>query len=55
MNTPDIKSKNKQYTVNYRNKQKAMGRRARLLFLSDEEFESVKETIRSIRIPKEDQ
>ncbi len=44
-------SKNKEYVKKYRQNQKALGRRARLLFLTDDEFEAVKQTVYNIRVP----
>lgn len=45
-------SKNKRYLLNYRNKQKSLGRRARLLYLTNEEYENVKDLIYEMRLEK---
>ena len=42
-------SKNKEYVKKYRENQKAVGRRARLLYLTDTEAEAVKKFIREFR------
>lgn len=49
MDNPDPKTKNKEYVNKYRSKQKALGRRARLFYLTDQEAEIVRETIRDLR------
>ncbi len=44
-----IKSKNKEYVKKYRANQKALGRRARLLFLTDEEATELKKVLYEMR------
>lgn len=43
------KSKNKEYVKAYRANQKALGRRARLLFLTDNEAEALKALLYTMR------
>jgi len=53
MDIPEKKSKNKEYVAKYRSNQKALGRRARLFYLTDSEAEQVRETIYNIRTSEE--
>ena len=54
MDIPEKKSKNKEYVKKYRQKQKALGRRACLFYLTDSEAEQVRETIYNIRTNSEE-
>lgn len=49
MDTPEAKSKNKEYVANYRKRQSALGRRARLLYLTDHEFNVLKGAMYEMR------
>jgi hypothetical protein len=53
MDTPAKQSKNKEYIKTYRTKQKALGRRARLQFLTDAEFNAVRDLIETMRYNEE--
>ena len=57
MDTPNIDdeklTKNKRYLQNFRNKQRALGRRARLIWATNDEYEGVKEFLYEARIEKE--
>lgn len=45
------KSKNQEYVKRYREKQKGLGRRARLIYLTDPEYRVVRDVIYRLRVP----
>lgn len=49
MNTDNTTNSKSKYVKAFRERQKALGRKGRLLFLTDEEFEQVKKSIQQIR------